>query len=184
MIDNQVIIVELSCGGLISIHLSMYSPEYKREINLQGLCGLVRCDFNSMSLKLYKKSNIDNCEEFNVAPYEHTISSLHTFFTHQMMKKVNDCLRSRGRCIQYPILIRDALFSTLLCLKIEQARIDTSILDLKSTWDLFNKFFVRFFCYHLISSTLYVFYACLFCGAYSSRLLKFKKRVSSIQIRI
>lgn len=130
IVDNQVVIVEYASGTHFSFHLNQHVPRPFRRFCLVGLHGTAEGDFERNYLHVHDAATSERMVDWAgvEGPGHYGAEPL-------MVADIVAHLRD-GRPL--PVSAVDALRTTLLALKIDEARRLGAVLDLTATWQRFE----------------------------------------------
>lgn len=140
IVDYQTAILEYESGPSLAFHTNINTPDEHRRFCVMGTHGMAEGDFVRGYLKVTRRNgNVVLNKDYNQVDKIHL--SAHYGADHMMVKDIADFLR--GEVASLPVGIVDAMQAGLAAMALDEARNDSKIIDLSSTWALLDNYGIK-----------------------------------------
>lgn len=140
IIDHQTAILQYQTGASLAFHTNLNVPDEHRRFCVMGVSGMVEGDFVRGYLKATSRDGTV-IAEYDYTEGDPTKLSAHYGADHMMVDDVAAFLR--GKDVDLPVGIVDALEAGLVAMAIDEARVSGQMVDMTETWAAFDAFGLR-----------------------------------------
>ncbi|MCF4097706.1 Gfo/Idh/MocA family protein [Maritalea mediterranea] len=134
IIDYQTALIEYEGGENLCFHTNMNVPDEFRRFAVIGSKGMAEGDFIR---NFFKLTAAENSETLVDKSYKSSNLSAHYGADEQMIEDIFNHLRHGEKL---PVSILDGLEAGLTAIKLDEARLSHSVVDLTETWAKFDSF--------------------------------------------
>ncbi|WP_424982034.1 Gfo/Idh/MocA family protein [Maritalea sp. S77] len=134
IIDYQTALIEYQDGENLCFHTNMNVPDEFRRFAVIGSKGMAEGDFIR---NFFKLTAAENSETLVDKSYESSSLSAHYGADEQMIEDIFNHLRNGAKL---PVSILDGLEAGLTAIKLDEARLSHSVIDLTETWAKFDSY--------------------------------------------